>query len=326
MPTPPLNCLLVSIVCPMHNEAAGVAAFYRAISALFARLPDVRFELICVDDGSTDETLTELIALSQQDDRLKVIELSRNFGKEAALSAGITAATGDAVIPMDADLQHPPEVILQLIAAWQGGFDVVLARRINRGDEAFFKRISAGLFYRLHNRISSISIPDNVGDLRLLNRSAVDALELLPEQQRFMKGLFAWIGFKTTVIDYTHAPRAYGESKFSAWKLWNFALDGITSFSTAPLKIWTYIGALGALIALTYGGFIVLRTLIHGVDVPGYASLLVAILFFGSLQLIGIGVLGEYIGRIYIESKRRPPYLIRSTFNLEQKKKGDTSA
>jgi glycosyltransferase involved in cell wall biosynthesis len=201
-----------------------------------------------------------------------------------------------------------------MIALWQHGYDVVLAKRSNRSDEVWFRKVTARLFYRLHNAISSIQIPENVGDFRLMDRRVITALKQLPEQQRFMKGLFAWVGFKTVTIDYIHDERTHGHSKFSKWKLWNFALDGITSFSAAPLKVWTYIGACGALLSFAYGFFIVLRTLIYGVDVPGYASLLVAILFLGSLQLISVGMLGEYIGRIYMETKRRPPYVIRKSY------------
>lgn len=302
---------LVSIVCPFYNEGAGVDTFYNAMTASLNACNACDFELVCVDDGSTDDTLLRLVALTQRDARVQVIELSRNFGKEAALTAGIDAARGDAVIPIDADLQDPPEMIPELIAAWQQGADVVLARRTDRSSDSLLKRKTAEAFYRFHNRVSDLKIPENVGDFRLMDRKTVDALAKLPERQRFMKGLFAWVGFKTVTLDYTRNPRTEGQSKFSGWKLWNFALEGITSFSTAPLKIWMYVGLVGAIITFCYGAYIVLHTLISGIDVPGYASLLVSILFFGSLQLIGLGVLGEYIGRIYLESKQRPTYLIR---------------
>lgn len=305
---------LVSIVCPFYNEGEGVDLFYAAITRMFASVPDTDFEVVCVDDGSRDDTLRRLVALTQQDKRIRVIELSRNFGKEPALTAGLEAARGDAVIPIDADLQDPPGVIPQLIAAWRSGAEVVLAKRTDRSSDSLAKRKTAEAFYRFHNRVSDLKIPENVGDFRLMDRKAVDALNRLPERQRFMKGLFAWVGFKTVTVDYTREPRAAGQSKFSGWKLWNFALEGITSFSTAPLKIWMYVGLVGALITFCYGAFIVLRTLIHGVDIPGYASLLVSILFFGSLQMIGLGVLGEYIGRIYLETKQRPTYLVRQVY------------
>lgn len=258
--------------------------------------------------------MQQLIAIAATDSRLHIIELSRNFGKEAALTAGIDAATGDAVIPIDADLQDPPEIIPELIKNWLGGAEVVLARRVDRSSDSFLKRKTAAIFYQLHNRISSIKIPENVGDFRLMDRIAVDTLKKLPEHHRFMKGLFGWVGFKTVTIDYVRPPRKAGATKFSGWKLWNFAIEGITGFSTAPLKFWTYFGGFGALMTLIYAIFIIVRTLIRGIDIPGYASLLVAVLFFGSLQLISLGMLGEYIGRIYMETKNRPLYVIRKHY------------
>ena len=304
----------VSIVVPFHNEAGGVDAFQRELGAALAALPGHVFEIICVDDGSTDGTLDELVALHQRDARVRVIELSRNFGKEAALTAGIDAARGDAVVAMDADLQDPPALIARLVSEWERGADVVLARRTDRSSDSFLKRSTARLFYRLHNSVSSVKIPDNVGDFRLLDRKAVDALKTLPERQRFMKGLFAWIGFRTATVDYARGTRAAGKSKFSGWRLWNFALEGFTSFSTVPLRVWTYVGALGALATFLYALFIIVRVLMLGIDVPGYASLLVAILFLGSLQLLSVGLLGEYIGRMYLETKQRPVYVVRREF------------
>lgn len=309
---------LVSLVVPFFNESEGIKHFYDAIIEVFADLPDLELEVVCIDDGSSDDTLNKLIGLGQLDPRFRVIELSRNFGKEAALTAGIDAARGDAVIPFDADLQDPPEVIPKLIAHWIEGAEVVLARRADRSSDAFLKQKTAAFFYKIHNSLSSIQIPDNVGDFRLMDRVVVDALRQLPERQRFMKGLFAWTGYRTVTVDYVRNARVAGETKFSGWKLWNFAMEGITSFSTAPLRIWTYIGGVGALVTITYGLIIILRTLIWGVDLPGYASLLVSILFFGSLQLVGIGVLGEYLGRIYMESKQRPIYLIRAFHEFEK--------
>ena len=296
---------------PFHNEAGGVQRFHQELSAALQAIPAHRFEIVCVDDGSNDATLRELIELTARDARVRVLELSRNFGKEAALTAGIDAARGEAVIAIDADLQDPPELIARLIEAWSAGADVVLARRTDRSSDSFLKRVSAELFYRIHNRLSSVKIPENVGDFRLLDRRAVDALKALPERQRFMKGLFAWIGFRSATVDYARRERASGASKFSGWRLWNFALEGITSFSTVPLRVWTYIGALGALLTFLYALFIIARVLIFGVDVPGYASLLVAVLFIGSLQLLSVGLLGEYIGRVYLETKQRPIYVVR---------------
>jgi len=305
---------LISIIVPCYNEAEAVQPFYDSITEVFGALPQLRFEVVFVDDGSKDETLAKLMAVVDHDARFRVVELSRNFGKEAALTAAIDHARGDAIIPIDVDLQDPPEVIHHLIAEWQRGADVVLARRVNRQSDSFLKRSTAALFYRWHNRLSPVKIPPDVGDFRLLDRKAVDALGRLPERQRFMKGLFAWVGFKTAVVDYTRQPRAAGSTKFSGLKLWNLAIEGITSFSAAPLKIWTYVGGVGAIGTLLYAAFIIVRVLVKGIDVPGYASLLVAVLFLGSLQLIGIGVLGEYIGRIYIESKQRPTYLVRRCY------------
>jgi glycosyltransferase involved in cell wall biosynthesis len=231
------------------------------------------------------------------------------------MTAGIDATTGDCVIPIDADLQDPPALISEMLQKWQEGAEVVLAKRVDRSSDSYSKRTTALMFYRLHNTLSSLQIPENVGDYRLMDRVVVDALKQLPERQRFMKGLFAWVGFKTVTIEYSRDARLVGETKFSGWKLWNFAIEGITSFSLVPLKIWIYVGLAGALFAFLYATFIILRTLIFGIDLPGYASLLVVTLFFGSLQLISLGVIGEYIGRIYFESKQRPLYLIRKKYS-----------
>jgi len=303
---------LLSMVVPFFNEAETIAGFRAALLPVLESIPGTAWEIICVDDGSTDATLPALIVLAA-DPRFKIIELSRNFGKEAALTAGLDAARGDAVIPIDADLQDPPELIPEMIAAWRNGAEVVLARRADRSADGMMKRKTAAWFYRLHNRLSKTKIPENVGDFRLMDRVVVEALKQLPERQRFMKGLFAWVGFRTVTIDYVRARRAAGATKFSAFALWNFALEGLTSFSTAPLKIWTYLGAVGALLTFVYAIFIILYAIIHGTGVPGYASLLVAVLFFGSVQLMSVGLLGEYIGRIYLETKQRPAYIIRKT-------------
>lgn len=303
---------LISIVTPFYNEGEGVESYFDALKVVMLQMPELRFEIVCIDDGSSDNTLSSLVGLTRDDSRVLVGELSRNFGKEAAMTAGIDLARGDAVIVIDADLQDPPELIPEMIRRWQTGADVVLARRNDRSVDSFLKRKTAAWFYQVHNRMTHIRIPENVGDFRLMNRAAVNALKQLPEQQRFMKGLFAWVGFRTEIIDYKRQERVAGNTKFTGWKLWNFALEGITSFSTVPLRMWTYVGGVVALMTFVYAAFIVIRTLLTGVDVPGYASLLVAVLFVGSLQLISIGILGEYIGRIYIESKRRPPYLLRA--------------
>jgi glycosyltransferase involved in cell wall biosynthesis len=284
------------------------------VTAEIGSMVGVSFEIICVDDGSVDSTLVQLINLSLSDPRVLVLELSRNFGKEAALSAGIDFAVGEAVIPFDADLQDPPSLIRLLVEAWQEkDADVVLAKRTDRTSDSFLKRFTAKAFYFIHNLMSHPRLPESVGDCRLMSRAVVDALKLMTEKQRFMKGLFAWVGFRAVTIEYVRERRYAGVTKFSGWKLWNLALEGITSFSSWPLRVWTYIGTIGALLALGYGAFITLRTIIFGATVPGYASLLVVGIFFGSMQLIGLGVLGEYIGRIYTESKNRPLYLVRKT-------------
>ncbi len=304
----------ISIIVPFYNEGDGVERFYESLNPIIDQIAEIDFEVICVDDGSRDSTLNKLISMSDLDARFKIIELSRNFGKEAALTAGIDAAGGDAVIPIDADLQDPPSLIPKMIEKWQEGAEVVLARRADRASDSFAKRKTAEIFYRIHNLLSNVQIQENVGDFRLMDRVVVDAIKQLPENNRFMKGIFAWVGFKTVVIDYVRNPRVIGETKFSGWKLWNFALEGITSFSAVPLKFWLYVGIFGAFSTFIYGIFIVSKTLIYGIELPGYASILVAILFFGSIQLISLGVLGEYIGRIYMETKKRPIYIVRKQY------------
>ena len=301
----------VSLVIPMFNEGDAVGVLFARLDAVLPTLSAYDFEIVCVNDGSTDQTLALLSSASTTRKNLVVVDLSRNFGKEAALSAGLFIATGEAVIPMDADLQDPPEAIKDLLAKWEDGFEVVLARRADRSSDSMAKRFTAQSFYRIHNAVADVEIPADVGDFRLMDRVVVEALNALPEGRRFMKGLFAWVGFKTTSIDYHRDARAAGTSKFNAWKLWNFALEGIFSFSISPLKIWTYLGFFVALGAVGWGAWIALRTLVWGVDVPGYASVLVGVLLLGGLQLIGIGMIGEYLGRAFLESKRRPAYLIR---------------
>ena len=308
----------ISIIVPFYDEGEVVDRFYGALHPILDQIPTLDFEVICVDDGSRDDTLKKLISVSEMDSRFHVIELSRNFGKEAALTAAINNSVGDAVIPIDADLQDPPSLIPVMINEWLKGAEVVLARRTDRSSDSFIKRKSAEIFYRFHNVLSTIQIPENVGDFRLMDRIVVDALKHFPENNRFMKGIFAWVGFKTVVVDYVRNPRISGSTKFSGWRLWNFALEGITSFSEAPLKFWLYIGVFGAFTTFIYAIFIISRTLIYGIELPGYASLLVAILFFGSIQLISIGMLGEYIGRIYIETKNRPIYLIRKHYGIKE--------
>ncbi len=307
----------LSLVIPVYNEVETVDIFINKVNRVFDNQADIILEFLFINDGSTDCTLKRLLECQHRDHRVKIIDLSRNFGKEAALTAGLQQASGDAVVPMDVDLQDPPEIILEMIEKWRDGYEVVLGRRINRDSDFWAKRTSANWFYYIHNKLANLNLPENVGDFRLMDRCVVDALKMLPESRRFMKGLLAWLGFRTAYVDYTRPERIAGSSKFNGWKLWNFALEGITSFSTAPLRIWTYLGFLTSTLSFIFASFIALKVIIQGVDVPGYASLMVAITFLGGLQLIGIGIIGEYLGRTYIESKRRPVYLIRRVYQSE---------
>ncbi len=304
---------IISIVVPCYNEEDVIDIFLVHIEPILESL-DKSYEIIFVNDGSKDNTFEVMLDAKNKHQNIRILNLSRNFGKEAALTAGLENARGEAVIPMDVDLQDPPELIPSFIEKWEEGFDVVLAKRVDRTSDSFMKRLSASFFYKIHNKISDISIPDNVGDYRLMSKKVIDTLKTLPENQRFMKGLFAWAGYKTTTVEYKREVRIAGKSSFNGWKLWNFALDGITGFSTVPLRLWLYIGLVISLFAFLYGSLIIVKTLILGIDLPGYASLLTVVLFLGGIQLIGIGVLGEYIGRMYKESKRRPVYIIENEY------------
>lgn len=302
----------ISLVSPFYNEEKGVQAFFARINEVFATIAEhYELEVIGINDGSRDRTLDELVKAKVGNDYLTVVDLSRNFGKEAAISAGLDFATGDAVIPIDSDLQHPPEVILDLIQKWEAGAEVVLAKRVDRDTDHALQKLTANWFYRVHNKISDIDIPADVGDFRLMDRKVVEALKTLPETRRFMKGLFAWVGFRTDVVEYKVAPREHGTSSFNTWKLWNFAIEGITSFSSAPLRVWTYLGCVVSALSFLYATFLLIKTVFFGVDTPGYASIMITILFASGVQLIGIGVLGEYVGRIFAESKKRPVYIVR---------------
>lgn len=305
--------MLISIVAPFYNEEAVIDAFFTRLTRLLAeKLPAYDVEFVCVDDGSRDRTLALLAERARADSRIRVVELARNFGKEAALTAGLVVARGDAVIPIDADLQDPPEIIPEMVRLWaEEGYDVVEAKRADRSSDTPMKRFSAEAFYKLNNAISSLPIPENTGDYRLMSRQVVDVVNSLPERQRFMKGIFAWVGFRRACIEFVREPRVAGTTKWNKWRLWNLALEGITSFSTWPLRVWTYLGAIIAGLAFVYGLVLILSTLIGGRDVPGYASLMSAILFMGGVQLVGIGILGEYLGRTYLETKQRPVFVIR---------------
>ena len=309
---------LLSIVIPMYNEAQGVTVLFEALLPVLERIT-ADFEIVCVNDGSRDDTLDILKQCHAQDGRIKVVSLSRNFGKEAALTAGLGYASGQAVIPFDADLQDPPGVIPELVTKWQEGYKVVLATRSARMGENVFKRASAWLFYRLFYSVASVEIPVNTGDFRLMDRQVVQVLLLLPERTRFMKGLFAWVGFSTTRVYYDRPGRAVGAPTQSLRKLWRLAKDGIFSFTTLPLRVTTYMGVVISTISFAYAFWLLWRTVIRGVDVPGYASLMATILCMGGVQLICLGIIGEYIGRIYREAKQRPLYVVEETAGINEK-------
>ncbi|MDP9413004.1 MAG: glycosyltransferase family 2 protein [Pseudomonadota bacterium] len=310
----------LSIVVPVKDEEQAIAPFVARVSPILeGLLPDGSWEILFVDDGSEDATLAAIHVAHNREGRVRALSLSRNFGKEAALSAGLDHAAGQAVVPMDVDLQDPPEVIGQMLEKWREGFEVVYGVRRNRSTDSLPKRLTADLYYRAHNYLSDDKIPEHAGDFRLLDRSVVEVIRRMPERNRFMKGLFAWGGFRQTAVEYDRVPRQVGSTKFRYWKLWTLAIDGITSASTMPLRIWSYIGVVIALLALIYAIFLVIRTSLFGIDVPGYASLMVATLFFGGLQLISLGVLGEYVGRILIETKQRPIYVIREKLGFDHR-------
>lgn len=307
----------LSLIVPVFNEEQAVGLFYQAVRgepSLFAH--DI--EIVFINDGSTDRTSEYAQAIALVDSDVLLINFSRNFGKEAALFAGLEYASGEAVVPMDVDLQDPVEVVSQLIERWQQGADVVLAKRRDRSSDSYLKRYSASLFYQLLNRIAYTHIEENVGDFRLMDRRVVDVIKVLPEQQLFMKGVLSWAGFEVAIVEYDRVPRTVGKSKFNGWKLWNLALEGITSFSTLPLRLWSYVGGGISLIAFLYAAYMVLDKILFDNNVPGYPSLMTSILFLGGVQLIGIGILGEYVGRIYMEAKHRPRYVIRDVVVKEK--------
>lgn len=306
----------LSLVVPMYNEADSVQEFLTRALPIVERLtPD--FEIICVNDGSNDGTAAALAGAHVREKRVKVVTLTRNFGKELALAAGLDLASGDAVVPIDADLQHPPELIPALVERWQAGFDMVIAVRADRRTDGVLRRLSARAFYRLAGRVAEVAIPPDAGDFRLLDRVVVQALRQLPERTRFLKGMFAWLGFRTASIPYTPGGRTGGASTWRFWKLWNYGLEGLFSFTTAPLRVWTYVGLLFAVVAACYLTFTVIRTLVLGIEVPGYASLIVTLLFFSGLNMVGLGILGEYVGRIFVEVKRRPLYVVQSAVGFD---------
>ncbi|MBW2957488.1 glycosyltransferase family 2 protein [Hafnia paralvei] len=307
----------ISLVVPVFNEEDTIPIFYKAVRE-YDLLKEYEVEIVFINDGSKDSTENIINALSISDNLVKSLSFTRNFGKEPALFAGLDHASGDAVIPIDVDLQDPIEVIPLLIEKWKNGADMVLAKRTDRSTDGHLKRKSAEMFYKLHNKISTPKIEENVGDFRLMSREIVENIQRLPERNLFMKGILSWVGGRTEVVEYSRAERCAGESKFNGWKLWNLALEGITSFSTFPLRMWTYIGLGVSAFAFIYAAWMIIDKLIWGNPVPGYPSLMTAILFLGGVQLIGIGVLGEYIGRIYIETKQRPRYIVKNGVKNEK--------
>ncbi|KAB7645514.1 glycosyltransferase family 2 protein [Polymorphobacter fuscus] len=301
---------LLSIVVPVFNEEATIDLFVTTITPVLDAIT-ADWEIVFVNDGSRDSTLSVIRVAHDREPRVRGIDFSRNYGKEIALSAGLDHARGRAVVPMDVDLQDPPELIAPMVEQWRAGYDVVLARRSDRSSDSALKRGTAQAFYSVIAKLSDTVIPADVGDFRLIDARVVEALRSYPERMRFMKGIFADVGFRTTSVSYVRPVRAAGETKFNGRKLFNLALEGIVSFSTVPLKIWTYVGLAAALLAIAMLGYIVITTLVNGRDVPGYASLISVILFFNGLLLMGLGVQGEYIARIFAEVKGRPLYLVR---------------
>ncbi|HEX4259484.1 MAG TPA: glycosyltransferase family 2 protein [Acetobacteraceae bacterium] len=298
----------MSVVIPAYNEAPGLPELHRRLATVLDGIGEP-WEALYVNDGSRDATLAVLRQMREADRHVAIVNLSRNFGKEVATTAGLDHARGQAIVVIDADLQDPPEVIPDLVTAWREGFDMVYAQRRERHGDTAVKRTTAALFYRMM-RMGRVPLPPNAGDFRLMSRRAVDALLRMREHHRFMKGLFAWIGFPTRAVLYDRAPRHAGETKWNYWKLWNFALEGITSFTVMPLKVATYLGLAVALFAAIYGGVIVVRTLLFGTSVPGYPSLMAVVLFLGGAQLMTLGVIGEYLGRVFNETKNRPLYFV----------------
>jgi polyisoprenyl-phosphate glycosyltransferase len=301
---------LISVIVPAYNEEAVIGMFHTKMSEVFDQLQNYLCEMIFIDDGSIDNTKNIINDLVKTDPRVCSISLSRNFGKEAAMTAGLDLASGQAVAIFDVDLQDPPELLLQFVEQWEFGYDVAYAKRTQRDNESAVKKITANLFYRVMARLSRISIPPDTGDCRLMTRRVVDSLGRLREQHRFMKGLFAWVGYPSVAVEYRRAGRAAGTTNFNYWKLWNFALEGITSFTIAPLKLATYLGSLCSIFAIAAGIWIALKTILFGDIVRGYPTLIVTVLFLGGIQLFFIGILGEYLGRIFGESKNRPLYIV----------------
>ena len=300
---------LITLIVPAFNEEAAIDPFLQTVTPILARM-DCRFEILFVNDGSRDNTLAVLRAAKASNPAIVILSLSRNFGKEAAMTAGLDHAKGDAVILIDVDLQDPPELIVDFIARWRAGAEIVYGTRSSRASDGFVKRLSAIFFYKLFNSLSPTKLPFNAGDYRLMDRRVVNEIKTLRERNRFMKGLMVWPGFRMESVEFARQQRAAGNTSWNYWKLWNFALDGITSFSTMPLRLWLYVGGIVSFLSFLYAGFIIVHALVTGGDVPGYPSLMVAVMFFGGIQLFSIGLIGEYVGRILNETKARPIYII----------------
>lgn len=317
---------VISIVAPAYNEERNLAEFLAALVPVMESIGEP-FEIVFVNDGSRDGTLGMLAAAASQDRRIKVVGLARNFGKDIALSAGLAHASGRAVIPIDCDLQHPVELIPAFVARWREGYDMVLGVRSKRDEEGVLRRTASRAYYRVMRMMTSVEIPPNAGDFRLLDRKILDVINQMPERHRFMKGIFAWPGFKVASIDFQANTRAnQTRSSWSFFKLWRFALDGLFSFSTAPLKIWTYVGVLSALGAFAYLAITLIQKVAFGIDVPGYASLLSLLLFFNGLHMISNGIQGEYIARIFEEVKGRPLYVVGQTFGFDAAARAEDAA
>ncbi|MBD1932933.1 MULTISPECIES: glycosyltransferase family 2 protein [Cyanophyceae] len=311
-----INSVELSVIVPVYNEELNIDYLFERLLSVLETL-DTSYEIVCVNDGSKDNTLKCLIEHHHRNPVIKVVNLSRNFGKEVALSAGLDYTTGAAVVPIDADLQDPPELIKELVEKWREGYDVVYATRRSRGEESWLKQMTANAFYKIIGKMSRVPIPRNTGDFRLLDRRVVEAIKQMPERTRFMKGLFAWVGFKQTSVLFDRPQRYKGTTTWNYWRLWNFAIDGITSFSFLPLKVWSYVGVTISLLSFVYATFLIYRTLLYGVDLPGYASIMVAILFLGGIQLVTLGIIGEYLSRVYEEVKGRPLYLVRDAYGFK---------
>lgn len=315
---------LLSVVVPMYNEGGNIAPFFERIEAVLSKL-GIAWEIVCINDGSADDTLATLVARQETDPRLVVIDLSRNFGKECALSAGLAAAKGDVIVSIDADLQHPPETIPEMLAKWRDGYEMVYAVRHQRVGQTYMHQLAARLFYVLLRNLSDVQMPNDAGDFRLMDRAVVDAINRLPERQRFMKGIFAWVGFHQIGVTYRQEERNAGTTKWNPMRLVHFAFDGLTAFSTFPLTVWMGIGAAVSTLAFVYIVFRLIIVAINGIDVPGYESTIVIILFLGGFQLLGLGVLGSYLGRVFGEVKGRPLYIVRRTYRADAPK-GDAAS